>query len=260
MPNLKTVVVGGVTTACVSRSELIGLMIEDAAKARNGSACKLVFDINGQGIAMTKSSPAFRADLHKADIVHADGQPIVLASRLLTRTPIPERTCTTDVFQDAAAAAATAGLRFYLLGGTEAVNAACADAIRARFPGLVVAGRHHGYFSSAEEEDICADINAAGADVVWVGLGKPREQAFCARNGHRLKAGWAITCGGCFNYIVGDYGRAPAWMQRSGLEWLYRLSEDPKKFFWRYISTNPIALYVLLMQTRSGVLDAGPRA
>lgn len=259
MSNVETVTVGGYETARLSRAELIALMVEDCLAARTRSQrAKAVFDLNGHGLAMAVWNRSYRADLKAADLIHADGQPCVLASRLLTSTPIPERSVTTDMFQDAAAVAARAGLSFFLLGGTEDNNASCAAEMQRRYPGLKIAGRRHGYFSQEEEPAICDEINRSGADIVWVGLGKPKEQAFCVRNRDRLQVGWLITCGGCFNYVSGLYGRAPHWMQDYGLEWLYRLLRDPRRFGWRYLSTNFVALYILLRRTRSG--DARPNS
>ena len=182
--------------------------------------------------------------------MHADGQVIIAASRYLTSSPIPERTATTDFFHDAAKAASTAGLSFFLLGGTEEVNADCARIVKRLYPNLKISGRSHGYFSGAEEGGICEQINASGADIVWVGLGKPREQEFCVRNRDRIKASWLVTCGGCFNYITGKYSRAPQWMQDIGLEWLHRVVMNPRQLFWRYLTTNPHALF--LITTRTG--------
>src|SRR5205085_6885988 len=164
---------------------------------------------------------------------------------------IPERSPVTDFFHDAAAAARETGLRFYLLGSTEEDNAACAEIMRERYPGLIICGRRHGYFRSEDEEAICSMINAADPDVVWVGLGIPLQQAFCVRNRHRIRAGWLIAAGGCFNYVSGRYKRAPAWMQRAGLEWLHRLWCEPRRLFLRYVITNPHALYLLLTRTSS---------
>jgi N-acetylglucosaminyldiphosphoundecaprenol N-acetyl-beta-D-mannosaminyltransferase len=253
MSSFEIVTVGGFDTARLSRDELTTLMVADCLAARTRSQRpKAIFDLNGHGLALAEWNRAYRADLRAADLIHADGQPCVIASRLLTSTPIPERTVTTDFFQDAAAASVQAGLSFFLLGATEDNNASCAAEMRRRYPGLKIVGSRHGYFSQEEEAAICEEINRSGADIVWVGLGKPKEQAFCIRNRDRLQAGWLVTCGGCFNYVSGLYNRAPLWMQRYGLEWLFRLLQDPRRFGWRYLSTNFVALYILLTRTRSG--------
>jgi N-acetylglucosaminyldiphosphoundecaprenol N-acetyl-beta-D-mannosaminyltransferase len=259
MAAIQTVVVGGVETACLSRLDMIQSMIEDCTKARAGVwPCKLIFDLNGHGVALSRFDAAYRRDLINADVIHADGQAIVFASRLLTSAPIPERSATTDFFHDAAASASKNGLRFYLLGATEDVNARCENIVKDIYPDLHVVGRRNGYFSQSAELDLCEEINGLNVDVVWVALGKPKEQAFCTRNRHRLKVGWAVTCGGCFNYIVGEYPRAPEWMQHAGLEWLHRLATRPRKLFWRYLTTNPVAMYMLLTQTRTRAIGSNP--
>ena len=246
------VVVGGFRTACLSRAQLTDLMVQDCLDARGTDmAPKLVFSTNGNSIARAAIDEHFRRQHTSADLLHADGQPVVLASRLLTRTPIPERSATTDFFLDACAAAAEHGLRFYLLGGTEEANAECARVLRRTYSRLEIAGRRHGYFSRADEEHVCAEINESDADVVWVGLGVPLEQAFCLRNKHRLRAGWLATSGGCFNFVTGAYARAPHWMQRAGFEWLYRVWKEPRRLAWRYAVTNPIALFMLMTRTYS---------
>ncbi len=210
----------------------------------------MVFSTNGHTLSLAAVDPEFRDDLLKADIIHADGGVIVAASRL-TQAPIPERTATTDFIHHAGAAAARAGgLRFFLLGSSDEINRVAGEKLMALYPGVEIAGRQHGYFSVDEEADICARINESGADVIWIGLGKPLEQRFCIRNRSRLRAGWIITCGGCFHYLTGDYRRAPIWMQRIGLEWLHRMVFGPKYLILRYLITNPHALWLIATRTR----------
>lgn len=246
----KRVVVGGLRTACVSRRQMNDLMIGDCLAARGGNRTpKLVFASNGHAIAMAAIDPEFRAKFLKADLIHADGEPVVVASKFLTGTPVPERSATTDFLFDAAAAAQQAGLKFYLLGSTEEINTRAAEAVKKACPDVEIVGRRNGYFSREDEKAICDEINASGADVVWVGLGVPYEYDFCLRNKASLKAGWIVTCGGCFNFAAGDYVRAPAWMQKNGLEWLHRLVREPRRLFWRYMVTNPVAIAMLLFRT-----------
>ncbi len=249
------VTVGGLDTACVSRSQLGSLMVGDCLAARGGRRNpKLVFASNGHAIALAALNREFRRQMEAADLIHADGAPVIAASKLLTSTPVPERSATTDFLFDAARAAEEFGLKFYLLGSTEEINARCTESLKQAFPGIEIVGRRNGYFPRQAEADICEEINRSGADVLWVGLGVPLEYEFCLRNKTRLKAGWIVTCGGCFNFAAGDYVRAPAWMQKTGLEWLHRLWRDPRRLFWRYLVTNPIAIAMLLFKTgRAGV-------
>lgn len=244
------VVVGDIKTACVSRAHMTAIMVNDCfAARRQRKAPKLIFASNGHAVAMVATDAKFRAVFGQADMVHADGQPIVLGSRLLTHTPIPERSATTDFIHDAAQAAAEKDLSIFLLGATEAVNARCAEILRFRYPGLKIAGRRDGYFSRDDEAAVCDAINQSGADIVFVGLGVPLEYEFCVRNKARLRAGWVVTCGGCYNFVTGDYRRAPDWMQKFSLEWLYRLVREPKRLFWRYAVTNPLAAILICART-----------
>ena len=246
------VVVGGLRTACVSRRQLGRLMVGDCLAARGGKRTpKLVFASNGHAVALAALDSEFRRRFSQADLIHADGAPIVFASKLLTSTPVPERSATTDFIFDAANAAEQHGLKFFLLGSTEEVNARAAQNLRNSHPGIEIAGRRNGYFSPADEARICDEINRSGADVLWVGLGVPLEYEFCLRNKDRLKVGWIVTCGGCFNFAAGDYVRAPQWMQKTGLEWVHRLWREPRRLFWRYLVTNPIAIAMLLLNTAS---------
>ena len=242
----KKVMVGGVPVSTLSLDALINKMLRDAPLRRmQKQPPLLVFDCNGQGLSMNASDAQFRADLAQADLIHADGQIIVMASRWFGKTPIADRSSTTDMFIDSLVPAAKEGVRYYLLGGEEKVNAECAHRILEAAPGLELAGRRNGFWSREDEDAVIEEINATTPDVLWVGTGKPREQAFCVRNRDRISAGWIVTCGGLYNYVTGDYPRAPMWMQKSGLEWLHRMVTRPRQLAWRYITTNPHALWLI---------------
>lgn len=253
MSLLEYVKVGGMKTACLSRQGLVRAIATEIETHKDHTPPKLLFDANGHALALAIMDRSYLDDMNKADIIHADGQPLVIASRLLTKSPIPERSATTDLFHDVARTAAADGVKFFLLGGTEEVNKACAEKMQQMYPSLDIAGRRNGYFSPDDEAKVCQEINASGANVIWVGLGKPLEQAFCVRNRDRLNAAWLITCGGCFNYVTGAYARAPDWMQKAGLEWVHRLLTEPRKLGWRYLTTTPLALILLFARTSSKV-------
>lgn len=246
------VMVGGLSTVCLTRDGLARMMLQDCldARAHHSRQPKLVFASNGHVIALAARDADFRAAFEQAEIIHADGQAAVFASRM-TDTPIPERSATTDFIQDASRIAAQHGLRFFLLGATEETNAQAARVLCETYPGLQIVGRRHGYFSRDEEDEICDEINLAQPDVIWVGLSTPLEYEFSVRNKARLRAGWLVTCGGCYNFVTGAHKRAPGWMQAAGLEWLFRLALEPRRLFWRYAVTNPLALFQLLTRTSS---------
>ena len=247
--SLPHMAIGGVRVAAASRRQLTEAMVADclAARQRPGAAVpRLLFDSNGHGISLAATDREFRAALDAADIIHADGGFVVLASKYLAHAPIVQRSATTDLIHDFAGAAEEMDLSFYLLGGTEEVNATCAERLRQLYPRLRISGRHHGYFGVEEDEDVIENINRAKPDVLWIGLGKPREQIFSARYRDRIESGWIVTCGGCFNYVTGHYRRAPQWMQRLNLEWLHRAATQPRNLLWRYLTTSPHAILLAL--------------
>lgn len=250
-----TVKVGGFETVSVTRARLADIMVADCVAARKAGACwipKTVFSSNGQGVALAGRNAAFARVMDAADAIHADGMSIVKASRR-TRMPLPERIATTDFFHDAVRAACAHGLRFFMLGASESQNAAAVAKIEKSYPELQIAGRHHGYFSDAESGAVCDIIRASRADVLWVALGKPRQEFWSIANRERLAGvGWIKTCGGLYAFLTGDAPRAPLWMQNAGLEWLYRTMDDPKRLAWRYLTTNPYALYRLMRHTERG--------
>lgn len=225
--------------------------------ARHTLPPKLVFSVNGQGIALWHQNAAYKALMAQADYRHADGQSVVFASRLLTRAPITARSATTDFFHDAATLAEAHGLRFYFLGAKEENNLRAVAKALELHPRLQVAGRQHGYFDKGGANGpnakawapVIADIKASKADVVWLAFGKPKQEEICAWLQPQLTGvTWLKPCGGLFEFLAGDKraARAPRWMQQAGLEWLFRLAQDPKRLLWRYAVTNIVAIWAML--------------
>ncbi len=252
---IPTVMVGGLPIAVLDRARSAELMVEWAL-ARRGDALPLyVTSANGQVLSLCARDPALRALFTASPVIHADGAPLVFASRLKCRVPLPERVATSDLFHDVAKVAVERRASFYLLGASPEALGKAERNVRRLYPGLTLAGVRHGYFDASEEEAVVAAINAAKPDILWVAMGVPREQAFVVRNRERLTGVGVIkTAGGLFDFLSGDRSRAPQWMQAAGLEWLYRLMLEPRRLFIRYAVTNPHAAYLLL--TRSG----GPKA
>jgi exopolysaccharide biosynthesis WecB/TagA/CpsF family protein len=253
------VCVGGLAVSRLDRRQSARVTIE-AALARRGrdGPCLFFTTVNGQVASLCASDLAVRRLYLEADLIHPDGMSVVFASRLLCRPALRERVATTDVFHDIAEVAQERGARFYFLGANEESNRAAVERVASLYPRLEVVGRRNGYFTAAEEDGVVAAIDAAAPDVLWVGMGVPRQQAFIVRHRARLRrVGVAKTCGGLFDFLAGKSRRAPGWMQAGGLEWLHRLLQDPRRLAWRYLTTNPHAFYVLL--TRSGAGGLWPK-
>lgn len=246
----RRILVGGVPVDVLSRRGWAARIAAYCRAPRPGRP-KVVFAANGQVLAVHAMDPGYRRAFACADGVTADGQPLVWASKL-TRHPLPERAATTDLFHDVAQQAAADGLSFFLFGSTERSNAAAAAALARLYPRVRLAGRRGGYFQAADEDEMVAAINALRPDVLWVGLGIRRQEGFVVRNLDRLdQVGCIVTCGGLFDYFTEGVRRAPSWMQRFALEWLFRVWQEPRKYLRRYLTTNPVALFLLLTNTRT---------
>jgi exopolysaccharide biosynthesis WecB/TagA/CpsF family protein len=156
------------------------------------------------------------------------------------------------LFDDVAREAEARGATMFMLGATEASNAVAAQVVRNRFPGLALVGHRGGFFENDDEEiRVCEWIADLAPDILWVSMGVPREQRFIVRHRHRLTSiGVIKTSGGLFDFLSGSKPRAPVWMQHAGVEWFWRACLEPKRLGWRYLKTNPLALYLLL--TKSG--------
>ncbi|WP_077546303.1 WecB/TagA/CpsF family glycosyltransferase [Pseudorhizobium flavum] len=206
---------------------------------------------NGQVLALCIRNPACSNLILEADQIHADGMPMVHYSKLFCNLPLPERVATTDLVHAVAQRAQETSVSFYFLGGSEAVNAAAVATMRRLYPNLTFAGRRNGYFNQEEEVEVVAEIRAARPDILWIGLGFPLEQLFLRRHLNSLQGiGLVKTSGGLFDFLSGKNPRAPEWMQRIGLEWVYRMVNEPRRLTLRYLITNPLAVYALLRYSR----------
>lgn len=242
---------GGLPILPLSIEEWANLVVSASAEAlRNNHQPAYFTSANCHLLSRAARDPELRKCLLDSDGIDSDGQPLVWMSRLLKR-PIAERTATYELFEAIARRADREKLSFYFLGAEEDVSKAAVDAVRQKYPGIKIAGRRNGYFAVNEEAQIASGIAASRPDMLWVGLGAPLEHRFVARNRASLTGVGAIrTCGGLFDFLSGRKKRAPVWMQKAGLEWLFRLSLEPKRLFWRYALTNPHAIYLLLTTSR----------
>jgi N-acetylglucosaminyldiphosphoundecaprenol N-acetyl-beta-D-mannosaminyltransferase len=177
-----------------------------------------------------------------ADFTVPDGQPLVWALRALGH-PLPGRVYGPTLMEVACERAARTGQRCYLYGGrNQGALVQLTDNLRRRYPGLRIVGGHVPPFrplSPAEEDAVVADINRAAPDVVWVGIGVPKQEKWMARLRERLDAPVLVGVGAAFDFHAGLIPQAPAWMQRAGLEWAFRLAQEPRRLWRRYLRYNP---------------------
>ncbi|WP_368077136.1 WecB/TagA/CpsF family glycosyltransferase [Mariluticola halotolerans] len=250
-PAPETVTIGGLPISVLGRAEAARMMLAAAATHKRGRRPLYYTSANGEVIARINTDAQTAALFADADQIVADGQPMVFASRFLTRSKLPERVATTDLFHDAARLAEASGQSFYMLGADEAENARAVAAIRRTYPRLRIAGHSHGYHKGAALTAKLAEINALAPDILWLAMGVPQEQVFVRDHAAELpQVGLIKTSGGLFNFLSGTNTRAPDWMQRIGLEWAYRLILEPRRLGWRYLSTNPQAAYFILTRSQ----------
>lgn len=200
--------------------------------------------------------PALAAVVRRSDRILTDGMPLVFLGRHVARLPIT-RCYGPDVMLRVFDEGRAAGLRHYLYGGSDAETLARLQSnLLARFPGAVIAGARVPPFKpispdapfDADDEDTLRDIESARPDIVWIGLGTPKQDFWIARFRPRLSAPVLIAVGAAFNFHAGTVRQAPAWMMRCGLEWLFRLAMEPRRLWRRYILGNPRFIALVLRQ------------
>lgn len=184
-------------------------------------------------------------DVVESDIVSPDGMGIVWAARLLG-VRLRERVTGVDLMDALLSLSEREGFRPYILGAEPSVlDTACA-VIQARHPRLAFAGRHHGYFSEADSARIAEDIRACRPDLLFVAMPTPRKEDFMHQFRDTLEVPFLMGVGGSVDVIAGVVKRAPPWMQRSGLEWLHRTLQEPRRMWRRYLVTNSAFAWLVL--------------
>jgi N-acetylglucosaminyldiphosphoundecaprenol N-acetyl-beta-D-mannosaminyltransferase len=249
---------GGLRLAVLDLEQTANFMSEMVLPGRRIGRPLYITSANGEVLSRCSTEPRTERLFRSADLINADGQPLVTFSRLISGLSLPERVATTDLFDVVAEKAAASGQTFYMFGADEAENEAAVANVRKRHPKLRIVGHCHGYLSGDELRAKVDEINALAPDYLWVALGVPYEQAFVAEFMPRLgNVGVIKTSGGLFNFLSGSRRRAPQWMQDIGLEWAWRIWLEPRRLFWRYFTTNPRALYLLFHRSRTS--DTGRR-
>lgn len=205
-------------------------------------------------VMSAREDPEARAALLGATLAVPDGQPLVWALHALGH-PAATRIYGPDLMAHFCARAAQSGTPMYLYGGrTPEALALLQERLEQRFPGIVIVGGYSPPFrplSAEEEKQVIADIDGSGAQVVWVGTGQPKQEKWMLAMRPRLAAPLLVGVGAAFDFHAGLVSQAPAWMGRNGLEWLYRLSREPRRLWPRYVRYNPRFIVGFLGQYRA---------
>ena len=247
------------------RCELLGttvhaVTLEDALDWVNArvqaKTVGYVVTLNGALLVQTARDAALRTLVNEAALVTADGIGVLLAARILG-VALPGRVAGIDLAVAVCARAAELAYRVYLLGGAPGVAAATADALRQQHPALQIVGAHHGYLAAEDERAVITDIQRARPDVLLVAFGAPRQEIWMRRWNKELGVPVTIGVGGSFDVLAGRVPRAPRWMQRLGIEWLYRVGREPRR--WSVVRTIP-RLFLMALRARLQDRTGRPRS
>ena len=228
----------GVGISTINLPSALAAIAEAVRARRKGYIC-----VTGvHGVMEAQADTAFRKILNEAFLCTPDGMPMVWAGKLRGHSRM-SRVYGPDLMLDVCAWSEKNSCRHFFLGGTPGTTEALRDKLTARFPGLQVAGRYTPPFRAlnAEEQNQLREmVRAARSDILWVGLSTPKQEKFMAEFLPRLDVTLMIGVGAAFDFLSGRVKQAPRWMQRSGLEWCYRLSREPRRLARRYLRNNPL--------------------
>jgi N-acetylglucosaminyldiphosphoundecaprenol N-acetyl-beta-D-mannosaminyltransferase len=234
MSTTATVTIMGLRFAAVSERDTIHEVLRGVADRRGGWVCPANLDV----LRQWRASAEVRGLVAHADLVVADGMPLIWAGGL-QGSPLPERVAGSTLISTLSAAAADAGASVFLLGGNPGTADAAVSRLRERHPALRVAGTlcpPVGFEDDpAWTRRIDEALLAAAPDIVFVGLGFPKQERLIVGLRERCPHAWFVSCGVSFSFVAGEVRRAPVLVQRLGLEWLHRLAQEPRRLYRRYL-------------------------
>lgn len=205
---------------------------------------------DASSISLAQRDEDFKGLVNNADLVTPDGSGILWAGKRLG-TPLTERVSGVDIARRLCEMAAQEGFSIYFLGAAPGVAELAADNLTRQYPGLKVAGVHDGYFADSESDSIAAEIRSSGAKALLVAMGIPRQEKWIRDHLNDLGVSVAIGVGGTFDVFSGKVRRAPVWMQRHGLEWLFRLAMNPRKI--SKVAELPRFAAMVIRENRIGI-------
>ncbi len=216
--------------------------------------------INVAKLMAMRDDPELRDSIEQCELITADGLPVVWASRLLS-DPLPCRVAGIDLMHGLLARSAEKGYRVYILGAKREVLEKAVEQIEAQHKGINIVGYRDGYYEDAEEATVAEEIGATRPDILFVAMSSPRKEYFLARHRRTMGVPFVMGVGGSIDVVSGITRRAPKLLQRLGLEWLFRLAQEPRRLARRYFKTNTRFMLVLARQliARSASAPVAPR-
>ena len=228
------------------RIDVLGVPVDPWSMSQTIEATKWLVDhrcfahligVNADKVLQMLDDAEMDAYVHGCEVINADGASMVMAAEKLGN-PVPERVAGVDLMQELCAVAAREGWRVYLLGAKEEVVQATAEALKNDCQGIDIVGLRDGYFTDGEFNEVAKQVSATSPDLVFVGITSPKKERLIERFRELGMAGVFVGVGGTFDVLSGDIPRAPLWMQNARLEWLFRLVQEPRRLFKRYVVGN----------------------
>jgi exopolysaccharide biosynthesis WecB/TagA/CpsF family protein len=216
----------------------------------NEKHCHQIVVANAYSVVLAQKDKEFQNICEKADIVFADGYPIVIISKLLGKK-IPQRIAGPDFMWEFCGICAKKGFKMFLLGSEEPYLSQLKSNLENVFKGVQIVGTYSppfGIWSEIEENNMIRRVNDSRADILWLGVSTPKQDKWINSVKHRLKVKVAIAVGAAFDFHSGRISRAPLWVQKYGFEWFYRLLQDPGRLWKRYLIGNLTFLKIALLQ------------
>ena len=204
--------------------------------------------VNAGKIVLMQEDKELEKSVNEADLINADGQAVVWASKMLG-SPLPERVSGIDLMEKLVKRSFEKGYRCYFLGAEEDVVSNLITLYKKKYSNNVIAGYRNGYFKKSDEKSIAKVISQSNANILFVAITSPKKEIFLNTYKKELKnINFIMGVGGSFDVIAGKVNRAPKWMQDIGFEWLYRVIQEPRRMFMRYLVGNTKFIYLVLKE------------
>jgi N-acetylglucosaminyldiphosphoundecaprenol N-acetyl-beta-D-mannosaminyltransferase len=258
---------GGPDAAAPTRAVVLGCRIDRMDMSQTLARCEELIArrefaqhvaINAAKLVAMQRDSELRRIVEVCELVSADGQAVVWASRLLG-DPLPERVAGIDLMQELFALAERRGFRIFILGAKAEVLDQARERIMAKHPRLQLVGMRDGYFTEAQEAEVAAQVRDTRPDILFVAISSPRKEYWLGRYGRKIDVPFVMGVGGAIDVIAGITRRAPDPLQHLGLEWAYRLAQEPRRLWRRYVVTNLRFGWLLAGALVRGLLGRGAR-
>lgn len=216
----------------------------------SGGGHHYVLASNVHTVMMSQNDDHYRRISNRADICLPDGKPLIWAARLLENEKI-KRICGRDLMRSLCEKSLISGYSHYFFGGREEILDLLINKLKGKYPRINIAGSYSPPFrplTPEEDARIIQMINESKADIVWVGLGAPKQERWIAERLGKIESPVMVAVGAAFDFLAGNVSQAPQWIQKAGLEWLYRFGIEPHRLWRRYVFNNPKFIYLLMCQ------------